>query len=412
MPQNSPNDRLSRLINTVCQVWEEEASETENKLMTLANRIISDNEHEKMRMQHSFKSMMEMKNNEIGALSQELRKLSYALEREAKENMENKRKIQALKAELDSLKGGGGEVIEDDVSSLHSASSTGGTSGPHPLLGTQLSNSSNGNRSPQSAHQGQLHDPSQQQQYQSGPPPNMYSSSRSPPSSYMHSVLQYQHPPPSQDFYPGRQHHQGNTISSQRPGQSDREGGLRDGIFHPQGDSNPPSNIFPPGQHSMPNMPQSWKDGFYGQDDNVKFGSSGNGNNREDGKSQSNQWENIDYGDREASLMSMIDDRDDNAGLRGNNSVQFSQLSLSDGPPGFNNNSIFQTKDNDMPPGFGTGTDSINDVPNNDDGEPTGNVDNGGMENNGGDDSPEKILNHIRLQSKSSKLDASPVGHR
>mmetsp|Transcript_17346 Transcript_17346/g.29021 ORF Transcript_17346/g.29021 Transcript_17346/m.29021 type:complete len:409 (+) Transcript_17346:64-1290(+) len=401
---NAPKDRLSRLINSVCQVWEEEASETEGKLVTLANRIIADNEHEKVRMQHSFKGMMNMKNSEIGALSQELRKLNFALEQEAKENMENKRKIRALTIELETLKGNGGNLsplsacshlIEDDVSSLPSLGSAplvgsgvgGGAgngppgssphyspSGEHPNL--ELPLSGNGNR---------LYDNQQPKHHHSGQQGRNpgYFAERSPPQQGASSQHQGFHghglPPPQQS------------------------GGEIDSMFYSQSNSHSSGpNFFPPGQHA-PRTDQGW-DNSRRYDNSINFGAGNNDNGNGMDGSKPRNWDTMDYSERGASsLMSMLDDKQDHNSVA--ESTSLSKLSLSDGPPGFDmgnrhDSPVFQATSSNMPPGFDKGDNLGED-----------NLMKGSSSGQEGGESTE-ILNSIRLQSKSSKLDASPVGSR
>lgn len=379
-------------------------------------------------MQHSFKSMMNMKNSEIGALSQELRKLNYALEQEAKENMENKRKIRALTLELETLKGNGGNMsplsscshlIEDDVSSLHSVGSTtggggGGPPGP-PGSSPRFSPSMSGDRNQQNVEfplSGNGSRPYDNQHSKLNPQVNVqgqgsrqqgFFSGRSPPlqggqsPNSQHHQFQGSHLPPPQQNMPFERDN----------GSSNGMGGDSGSIFYPQSNSQSGGHFFPPGQHA-PRQDQGWNNSMYGNDMNFSnINGGGNASGVHD-SGKTRNWDGLDYSDRDAaSLMSMLDERDDKtAGTI--SEAPLSKLSLSDGPPGFDlgceSPPGFQGIADSMPPGFAKVTSNPSETEGNDnDSNMTGGSE--GVEST-------DIINSIRLQSKSSKLDASPVSLR
>lgn len=117
-----------------------------------------------------------------------------------------------------------------------------------------------------------------------------------------------------------------------------------------------------------------------------------------------------DYGDREASLISMLDDREECPHPGGMGGI--SSLSLSDGPPGFHSAPTsppgFELEESHPPLGFTSSSLGPSSSENNS-GEGMGEGERGG---GGEGDNTEQMLNHIRLQSKSSKLDASPVSQQ
>mmetsp|Transcript_14396 Transcript_14396/g.21582 ORF Transcript_14396/g.21582 Transcript_14396/m.21582 type:complete len:434 (+) Transcript_14396:213-1514(+) len=98
------SDRLSKLVNHICHVWDEQAAEHEGKMRSLANSIVAEHEAERYNTQKAFKNAITAKNNEITALVSECKKLKSLLSQFHNENKELQRKLQKANMKIESLR--------------------------------------------------------------------------------------------------------------------------------------------------------------------------------------------------------------------------------------------------------------------------------------------------------------------
>jgi hypothetical protein len=107
------NEKLNKLINQVCHAWEEQAAEHEGKMRSLANSIVAEHEAERFNTQKAFKSALASKNNEINALLSECKKLKALVTHIHTENKELQKKLSNANRTIESLRQGGGPSFED-----------------------------------------------------------------------------------------------------------------------------------------------------------------------------------------------------------------------------------------------------------------------------------------------------------
>jgi hypothetical protein len=114
------SDRLSSLVNHICHVWEDEMAENDAKIRAALNSMSQEHDLELFNMQKAFKSAMASKNNEINDLITECKRLKYLLSQYGAEHKEMQRKLDDAYRTIDSLKGHGDDA--SDHGSVHSAS--------------------------------------------------------------------------------------------------------------------------------------------------------------------------------------------------------------------------------------------------------------------------------------------------
>jgi hypothetical protein len=100
------NERLNRVINQICHAWEEQQAEHEGKMRSLANSIVTEHETERFNTQKAFKSALAAKNNEINALLSECKKLKALVTHIHSENKELQKKLANANRTIESLRQG------------------------------------------------------------------------------------------------------------------------------------------------------------------------------------------------------------------------------------------------------------------------------------------------------------------
>lgn len=100
------NERLNKVVSQVCHAWEEQAAEHEGKMRALANSIVAEHEAERFNTQKAFKSALAAKNNEINALLSECKKLKALLTHIHSENKDLQKKLAVANRTIESLKQG------------------------------------------------------------------------------------------------------------------------------------------------------------------------------------------------------------------------------------------------------------------------------------------------------------------
>jgi hypothetical protein len=188
------NEKLNKLVSQVCHAWEEQAAEHEGKMRSLANSIVAEHEAERFNTQKAFKSALASKNNEINALLSECKKLKTLVTHIHSENQELQMKLSIANRTIESLRQGGGtglsseeKAADEGAANDDSLSATGeyygsmdeaslgshtGNTGPMPVWGQQSRQSAH-RPSPDTAdgyHHGGYYPDHDQQGRASAPP--------------------------------------------------------------------------------------------------------------------------------------------------------------------------------------------------------------------------------------------------
>lgn len=100
------HEKLNKLISQVCHAWEEQHAEYEGKMRSLANSIVAEHETERFNTQKAFKSALAAKNNEINALLSECKKLKALVTHIHSENKELQKKLTAANRTIELLRQG------------------------------------------------------------------------------------------------------------------------------------------------------------------------------------------------------------------------------------------------------------------------------------------------------------------
>ena len=105
-------------------MWEDEAAENDAKLRATINSIASDHDLDRFNMQKDFKNAIAAKNAEIYELATEFKRVKYLLSQYSAENKELHKKLENAHRTIDALRGG------SDNSSEHSGHSVPRSSKP------------------------------------------------------------------------------------------------------------------------------------------------------------------------------------------------------------------------------------------------------------------------------------------
>lgn len=111
------SDRLSSLVNHICHVWEDEMAENDVKVRAALNSMSAEHDLELFNMQKAFKSAIAAKNNEINDLITECKRLKYLLSQYGAEHKEMQRKLDDAYRTIDALKGNNDDGSEHSVQS-------------------------------------------------------------------------------------------------------------------------------------------------------------------------------------------------------------------------------------------------------------------------------------------------------